>query len=253
MISFFIFILGSIIGSFLNVIILRYDTGQSVIKGRSQCLNCQKKLKWYELIPIFSFVVQKGKCRKCKSKISIQYPLVELLTGILFLLIFQITRYSLLVTGYYFIIFSLLIIIAVYDFRHQIIPDKFVYLFDILAFLNLFRNWKLEIRNWDFLSGLLAGVVFFGFFGLLWLVSRGNWMGLGDAKLALGIGWLLGLFKGILALLVSFWTGALIGIFLLFFFKKEYNLKSRIPFGPFLVLGIIIAFFFGDVIIKLII
>jgi prepilin signal peptidase PulO-like enzyme (type II secretory pathway) len=107
----------------------------------------------------------------------------------------------------------------------------------------------LKIGIWSF----LAGIIFFSFFGLVWLVSRGNWMGLGDAKLALGIGWLLGLSKGILALLFSFWTGALVGIFLLFFFKKEYNMKSRIPFGPFLILGAIIAFFFGDVIIKLII
>jgi len=240
--EFFVFILGTIIGSFLNVVILRYNTGESIIKNGSRCFGCGKRLNWYELIPIVSFLIQKGRCRSCKSKISIQYPLVELLTGILFLLIFQITHYSLLVTGYYFIIFSLLIIIAVYDFRYQIIPDLFVYLFNFFALFNLFRIY-------DFIVGL----VFFGFFGLLWLVSRGNWMGLGDAKLALGIGWLLGLFKGILALLLSFWTGALVGIFLLFFFKKEYNIKSRIPFGPFLILGIIIAFFFGDVIIKLII
>jgi len=249
--SFFIFILGSVIGSFLNVIILRYDTGQSVIKGRSQCSNCQKKLKWYELIPLLSFLIQKGRCRSCKSKISIQYPIVEILTGIIFLLIFsaQGGQFSIFKIVYFWVVFSLLIIIAVYDLKHQIIPDIFVYLFIFFAFWNLGFDWNLKIGIWNF----LAGIIFFAFFGSIWLVSRGNWMGLGDAKLALGIGWLLGLFKGILALLLSFWTGALIGIFLLFFFKKEYNLKSRIPFGPFLILGIIIAFFFGDAIIKLVI
>jgi leader peptidase (prepilin peptidase)/N-methyltransferase len=241
LIEIFVFILGTIIGSFLNVVILRYNTGESIIKNGSRCFGCGRRLKWYELIPIVSFVIQKGRCRKCKSKISIQYPIVEALTGVLFLSIFYL-NYSLLSTIYYLIIFSLLIIIAVYDFRHQIIPDKFVYLFNFFALFNLFSFY-------DF----VAGLVFFGFFGLLWLVSRGNWMGLGDAKLALGIGWLLGLFKGILALLLSFWAGALVGIFLLFFFKKEYSIKSRIPFGPFLILGTIIAFFFGDVIIKLII
>ena len=101
-------------------------------------------------------------------------------------------------------------------------------------------------------GGFRLFLAFFGFLALMWLISHGRWMGLGDAKLSLGIGWLLGLFKGILALLLSFWTGALVSIFLLFFFKKEYNLKSRIPFGPFLVLGTIIAFFWGDAIIKII-
>ena len=244
----FIFIFGIVIGSFLNVVILRYDTGESIIRNRSRCFSCGKRLNWYELIPIVSFVVQKGRCRNCKNKISIQYPLVELLTGFLFLAVFLKLGYS-LITGYWLLITSLLIIIAVYDLKHQVIPDKFVYLFNFFAFLNLFRISNFEFRIYDFITGL----IFFGFFALIWLVSRGNWMGLGDAKLSLGIGWLLGLFKGILALLFSFWTGALAGIFLLFFFKREYNLKSRIPFGPFLILGIIIAFFFGDAIIRLVI
>ncbi|MCX6731695.1 MAG: prepilin peptidase [Candidatus Parcubacteria bacterium] len=249
LVEIFVFILGTIIGSFLNVVILRYNTGESIVKNRSRCFSCGKKLNWYELIPVLSFIIQKGRCRNCKNKISIQYPTIEIITGLLFLLIFNL-QFSVFKLFYFWAVFSVLIIIAVYDLKHQIIPDMFVYLFGILAFLNLFGIWNLKIgifKTWDF----LAGIIFFVFFGLIWLVSKGNWMGLGDAKLSLGIGWLLGLFKGILALLFSFWTGALVGIFLLFFFKKEYNLKSRIPFGPFLIWGIIIAFFFGDAIIKL--
>jgi prepilin signal peptidase PulO-like enzyme (type II secretory pathway) len=134
-----------------------------------------------------------------------------------------------------------LIIISVYDLHHQIIPNSFVYVFAILAFLSLFRNWKLEIRNFD-TAGLLAGVIFFTFFGLLWWISKGKYMGFGDAKLALGIGWLLGLKQGIMALLFSFWIGAFVGILLVLFRKKKYNLKSALPFGPFLVLGALIAF-----------
>jgi len=255
LVEIFVFILGTIIGSFLNVVILRYNTGESIINNRSRCFSCGKKLEWYELIPIISFLIQTGKCRKCKSKISWQYPIVELLTGFLFLAIFLKSGYS-LITGYWLLVISLLIVIAVYDLYHQIIPDSLVYIFDILTFLNLFQISRLASEQASFkfqVSSFLAGLLFFVFFGSLWLVSHGKWMGLGDAKLSLGISWLLGVFKGILALLLSFWTGALVGIFLLFFFKKEYNLKSRIPFGPFLVLGIIIAFLFGDVIIKLIV
>ena len=137
-----IFIFGTIIGSFLNAVILRMNTGESIVKGRSRCFSCGKKLSWQELIPVFNFIAQRGKCRGCGSKISIQYPVVEFITGIIFLLTFlklQNTDYLILTTGYHFIIFSLLIVISVYDFRHQIIPNKLVYLFNFLAFLNLFQ------------------------------------------------------------------------------------------------------------------
>ncbi len=251
----FVFIFGTIIGSFLNVVILRYNTGESVVQNGSRCFSCGKKLKWHELIPILSFIIQRGRCQSCKSRISWQYPLIEMLTGLIFLLVFSIryqvfsnfSFYFLLSTFYYFIIFSILIVIAVYDLRHQIIPNVFVYAFDILAFLSLFRISDFEFRIYDF----WAGIIFFSFFASLWLVSRGKWMGLGDAKLALGIGWLLGLVRGILALLLSFWVGAAVGIFLLFFLKDKYNIKSKISFGPFLILGALLAFFFGNVIIKL--
>lgn len=248
MMSVFIFILGTIIGSFLNVIILRYHTGESIVKTGSKCFSCGKRLKWHELIPVFSFIIQRGKCKNCKSKISIQYPIVEFLTGLIFLLIFQITHYSLLITSYYFAIFSLLIIITVYDLRHQIIPNLFVYLFIILSFFSpIITRYGLRVTSYDY----IAGIILFSFFALLWLISRGAWMGFGDAKLALGIGWLLGLEKGITAVLLSFWLGAIAGIFLLIFLKNRYNIKSRIAFGPFLVLGTLVSFFWGEILIKL--
>ncbi len=240
MTDFFAFVFGAVIGSFLNVIILRYNTGESVVKTGSRCFSCGQGLKWFELIPILSFLMQKGKCRNCKSKISWQYPLVELTTGVVFLLIFHVTHYALLVMGYWLLIACLLIIIAVYDIRHQIIPNLFVYLFVCLTFLNLFRISNFEFRIYDFFTGL----GFFAVFGLIWLLSKGTWMGLGDAKLVLGIGWLLGLNRGITALLFSFWAGALAGILLLLLFREKYNIKSRISFGPFLVFGTFAAMFF---------
>ncbi|MBI3273714.1 MAG: prepilin peptidase, partial [Candidatus Colwellbacteria bacterium] len=132
--------LGLIVGSFLNVVIMRHSTGSSVLKGRSRCFACGHVLEWHELIPLASFFIQKGHCRACSTRISWQYPIVELLTGMLFFLVWLkatesgimnyeswFINYGLLVTGYWLSFFSLLIVIAVYDFRTKIIPDRFVY------------------------------------------------------------------------------------------------------------------------------
>jgi leader peptidase (prepilin peptidase) / N-methyltransferase len=259
---FFVFIFGAVIGSFLNVIILRLNTGQSIVFGKSKCFSCAKKLKWYELFPLVSFILLRGKCSACKAKISWQYPLTEITTGLLFLLIFNfqwpISNYFNIV--YLWTIFSILIVIAVYDSRHQIIPDLFVYSFAGLSFLKLFKfenleigsligNWELKIENFN-LNNLLAGFMLFAFFAFLWGVSKGKWMGFGDAKLALGIGWLLGMSKGIAAITLAFWIGAIVGVSLLYLSKNKYGLKSSIALGPFMVLGTIISFFWGEKIIS---
>ena len=260
MTSIFIFLFGAVIGSFLNVVILRLNTGQSIVFGRSRCFSCAKKLRWYELLPIVSFVLLRGKCANCKTKISWQYPITEITTGLLFLLIFNFqpaspaggfSIFNYFNIFYLWAVFSLLIIIAVYDYRHQIIPNLFVWIFNGLAFLNLwnfFGNRKLEIENLDF-DGLLAGFILFAFFALLWAISKGKWMGFGDAKLALGIGWLLGTTKGITAITLAFWIGAIVGVALLYFSKNKYGLKSSVAFGPFMILGTAISFFWGEKII----
>ena len=235
-----IFVFGAVVGSFLNVVILRLNTGQSVVSGRSKCFNCAKKLKWHELLPIASFVFLRGKCSACKAKISWQYPAVETITGIIFVLLFQQTQ-NIFGFSFLVLIFSFLIIIAVYDYRHQIVPNLFVWIFNGLAFIGLFR-----IFNWN---NLLAGFILFAFFALLWGVSRGRWMGFGDAKLALGIGWLLGITKGIAAITLAFWVGAIVGVLLIYLNKNKYGLKSSIAFGPFMILGTIISFFWGEKII----
>src|SRR3989339_312717 len=248
--SVFVFLFGAVVGSFLNVVILRLNSGQSVVSGRSKCFTCAKKLKWYELLPLASFVFLQGKCSACKTKISWQYPLVETITGIIFVLLFQqnqnIFGFSFLV-----LIFSFLIIIAVYDYHHQIIPNLFVWIFNGLAFLWLFNSFRISdfgfrILNWN---NLLAGFILFVFFALLWGVSRGRWMGFGDAKLALGIGWLLGMAKGAAAITLAFWIGAIIGVLLIYLSKNKYGMKSSIAFGPFMVLGTMISFFWGEKII----
>lgn len=257
--------LGALIGSFLNVIIYRYNTGLSFATGRSQCFVCGKKLEWYELIPLFSFLVQHGRCRVCHTKISWQYPLVELATGVLFfavayrqIMLYDIFSlypngflYSVLFALYYFCIISLLVVISVYDMRHKIIPNGLVYSFIALATIKLLLFtylFALPLSTVGLLN-LLAPVLISLPFALLWLVSRGMWIGFGDAKLAFGIGALLGLAQGISAVMIGFWIGAAYGIVLIVLSKlfPKSGLKvgagSEIPFAPFLILGTCIALF----------
>lgn len=270
----FIFIFGTIIGSFLNVVILRYNTGESIVSGKSACFSCAKSLPWYEMFPVLSFIALRGKCGNCKSKISWQYPLVEFFTGVFFLLaFFKVFNHSLafgefiigssLLVLYYWIIFSLLIIIFVYDYRHKMIPDLPLWIFNGLGFLSLI-DLKLNILpflgagkfisiDW---SSLFAGFVLSAFFASIWLVSRGRWMGFGDVKLVLGIGWFLGLVSGISAVILGFWIGAAVSLILLFLQKlnlrgKSLTIKSEIPFAPFLILGLLSVFFLGFDVIGL--
>lgn len=256
---FFSFFFGVIIGSFLNVVIYRYNTGVS-LGGRSMCLSCGKRLSWYELIPMVSFLVQKGKCTSCGSSISLQYPATELLTGILFLFVFYAQYPILDVVGaldtvFYLIVVSLLVVITIYDWKHKIIPDALVYSFAALslaAFLFHAGAPYGRMLSAPYVLNIFAGPIMASPFAFMWVVSRGRWMGLGDAKLALGIGWFLGLYSAISAVTLAVWIGALFGIALvvfgraerLFFNGKTFTMKSEIPFGPFLVLGTLLVFFF---------
>jgi leader peptidase (prepilin peptidase)/N-methyltransferase len=249
-----VFVFGVIIGSFLNVVIYRYNTGAG-LGGRSRCFTCGKTLKWYELIPVASYVIQGGKCRVCSSKISLQYPIVELTTGLLFAGAFLVSN-GYLSLAYLCVQMAILMVIAVYDLRHKIIPDLFSYGFAALAFIYMLYELYLMGWQWDMIwPNLLAGPLYFMPFAALWLFSRGRWMGLGDAKLALGIGWFLGLSEAYISMLLAFWIGSIFGIVLVVkdMVKgraqgmQKITMKSEIPFGPFLVLGLIIMLFFGDV------
>lgn len=264
------FVFGLIVGSFLNVVIYRFNTKRS-LGGRSGCMSCQNKLQWYELIPLFSFLGLKGRCRTCKTKISIQYPLVEFATGLIFVALFlkfsagggyafggQDILVFAITYGYYAFMFSLLVVIAVYDLRHKIIPDILSFAFGALAFVGLFffnsNGFFPHIPSiLEFLSGVLIALPF----ALFWFISSGRWMGLGDAKLALGIGWLLGLTSALSGLVIAFWSGAIVGIGLVVLSHlgeassakngriSGVGMKSEIPFAPFLVFGALLAFLFG--------
>jgi len=248
--SFFIiysFILGTIIGSFLNVVALRYNTGMT-LKGRSKCFSCGKNLSWYELVPVISFIFQFGKCRKCRSKISWQYPVVEMLAGIIFVLIFYffppVTLAASFTTLFYVIVTCFMLVITIYDIKHKIIPDQLVYSFALIAFLKLFISPDLEFVLPTLLD-VLAGPIVALPFAMIWLLSRGTWMGLGDAKLVLGIGWVLGLVPAISAITLAFWIAAVFGVTWMYVIFRKFKNRYEIPFGPYLILGMYLVLLFG--------
>lgn len=245
----FIFVVGLIVGSFLNVAILRMNTGRSIVRGRSMCARCSRQLAWYELIPVFSFLALRGKCRTCRAPISFQYALVELVTAIVFVVSYirivivgDFTGTAWLTYVFSLIIASLMIVIFVYDARHKIIPDTVVYPFILLSFLALV--YRTSLGDTSFFLELIHGVLVALPFFLLWYFSKGRAMGFGDVKLALGIGWLVGLAVGYGVILLAFWIGGIVGLFLLGLSRK-YNMKSEIAFGPFLIVGLFIASLWG--------
>lgn len=239
--------LGLIIGSFLNVLAVRSHDGRS-IGGRSQCVSCGHTLLWYDLFPIVSWFVLLGKCRYCGQRISSLYPVTEAVTGVLFLLI-GLSSLPWWSTTLALCIAALLVVIARYDLSHMLIPDLWVYVFAALSLGVALYSQEARL----IVSNIFAGPIVATPFLLLWTLSRGAWMGLGDAKLAVGIGWLLGLAGGVAAVFGAFVIGAVVGLFLIVLSKmhlylpefmqyhpwsrgvKSLTMKSKVPFGPFLV------------------
>lgn len=217
------------------------------------------------MIPVLSFFFLKGKCKTCKTRISIQYPIVEFIAGITFVIVYlrQLSLwpvyssfqhgllYSVLFCVYYAFVFGLLLVIVVYDVRHKIIPNELVFsfiglgLFKMLLFIFLKHGALTSIDIFDVLSPFILSIPL----ALLWLISGGRWIGLGDAKLVFGIGALLGLVYGVSAVILAFWIGALwsIGLMIAIRLGKDssnrLSMNSEIPFAPFLILATVIAFY----------
>ena len=242
-----LFLLGLAAGSFLNVVALRYRIGgrlftPDILGGRSRCPYCGKILRWYDLVPLFSFFIQSGRCRYCRHKLSWQYPIVELLTG------FALVGASLYTAPA--IIWTLavltLILIALIDFRLSVIPDQLNWFLVLLGLALIVWNGTGDFAVWkEHTWGLLFGSVFFG---AVILLSRGRGMGMGDLKMAAALGFLFGWPKIVLAAMASFIIGAFWALPLIALGKKR--LKETIPFGPFLAVGTFLALFFGEVILR---
>lgn len=240
--SIFIFIFGLIIGSFLNVVILRLHDGESAAAGRSKCPDCGHVLAWTDLFPVFSFLFLGRRCRYCGSKISWQYPLVELATGGLFVIAYYFNPDWTLASGLVLlrnlIVIAALIAVFVYDLRWLIIPDQIALpaLLIVIA-LNFFIGMSLA----NLATGVVVGL---GFFGLQYALSRGTWIGGGDLRLGALMGALLGWPVILVALFMSYIIGAIVALVLLA--QKKVTAKSQVPFGVFLAPAAIVAMFWGQ-------
>ncbi len=268
------FVLGLIIGSFLNALEYRIGSGLSITKGRSICPSCKEQIVWYDNIPVISFILLRGKCRQCKKPISWQYPVVELLTGVAFMTVsWKLLQYPIsndLATIYDFIVrmnvrtiaglvclliaTSCLLLIALHDAKTSYIVSSAVYV-GIIAMILYYALTYTETLSitavWNHFSPLIiATTVPTLLFAGLHFFSKGKWMGAGDIELAA----LVGLFAGwpgiFTAFYFSFIAGAVWGLALVYLQKKA-QLKSEMPFGPFLVAGAYVGLIFGQQIFEL--
>jgi leader peptidase (prepilin peptidase)/N-methyltransferase len=251
---FALFAIGLIVGSFLNAVIHRLYTSQSIVFDRSRCPHCHHHLGVSELIPLASYIFLRGKCRHCHKKISYQYPLVELITGVGFFLIGLHANFELSVTMIFNLIFlSFLVVIAVFDYKHFLILDKVVFPASIIAliydlYITVVQNYTSNIHA-PVISGFVGIAIISGFFGLQYLVSKGKWIGLGDVKLGIFLGLLFGVGQSLVLLMLSYFTGAIVGVGLIALYGK--NLGSKLPFGTFLAFCGIIMLLYGPQIIHL--
>ncbi len=272
-----LFWFGLIIGSFLNVVILRYDPDNSVfslvpIGGRSHCMSCGKTLSWYELIPLFSFLIQRGRCRTCGERLSRQYPIVEFLSGVIFLTPLYFynpsfdTQLSLVIGFLWTMIFIVFLFLAAIDYYWYIIPDELnillaasgaarIFLENRAGYFSEFSGSFIRgysalfgLRSDIWLNHLAGGLIGFLIIGAIILATKGRGMGIGDLKLIAALGILFGWPDVIILLAFGFIIGALFSVYLLA--QRKKGMKDSVPFGPFLVLGAVVLVFFGNTIMD---
>ena len=251
--SFIIFSLGACLGSFANVCIYRLPKNKQIISGRSFCPKCKKKINWYDNLPLISFIILKRKCRKCKKTISARYFTVELITAIVFLLIFLNFKDIFTIT-FLSILALILIMIFFIDLENFIIPDSLNFSIMGLALLkNFLPNFGTSLIH-QISQSIIGGII--GYLSI-WLIifsykafKKIDGMGLGDAKLMAGIGLLFGWYSIPFILFVSSILGLIFVVPSLL--KKQKTMRSEIPFGPFIIIATLIYFVFGDYLYMLI-
>jgi leader peptidase (prepilin peptidase)/N-methyltransferase len=243
------FILGAVLGSFYNVCIYRIPNKLSVVNPPSHCYNCNTRLKPLDLVPILSWTLLRGKCRYCGQKISPRYALVELLTGLLFVLVYGVYGPN-LITIYYLLLVSLLVIITFIDLDHYIIPDGLVIFGSVGAVIFNILGLGVGIKD-SLLGGLICGGGMLVLIFLIELILRKEVMGGGDIKLFGMVGLSLGVKLGLLTILLSVYVGAIYGVGSIIYSrikKKEFN--SMIPYGPFISVGALISILYGTSMIN---
>ncbi|MCQ2523521.1 MAG: prepilin peptidase [Lachnospiraceae bacterium] len=233
------FVYGIVIGSFLNVCIYRIPKKENIVVVRSHCMECGYTLKWFDLIPLFSYIFLKGRCRKCGTKLSVQYPLIEALNGVLYVVVF-IVKGAKVESLLYCLLFSALLALSVIDFRTYEIPVGFNYFIAALGIINLFLNYT----NWaDYLIGL--GSVS-GFLLILYFATKGRAIGGGDIKLMAACGLLLG-WK---LVIFAFCAGCVIGAIVHVIRMKVSKADKVLAMGPYLSIGVGVAALWGDTLLK---
>ena len=253
-----VFFFGTCVGSFVNVYVFRTLIGEDYVRGRSRCDHCRRPLAWFELVPLLSFAVLRGKCRTCQGEIDVMHPVVELLTGALFAwwwligsAFFQLSISPLQVIQpiFWLLVGILLLVITVIDLRAMIIPDWSVL---ALSFLIIFYRSALILggahRMEDFAWSLFGAALFLGVFLGLWLVTKKRGIGFGDVKLVFPLAVIMGWPSSVVGIFLSFLLGASVGIFLLLTGKARFG--KPVPFGPFLCAGTILALLWGDSLLR---
>jgi len=251
--SFLHFFLGAAIGSFLNVIALRYDPdkfilGAHTLGGRSYCPKCKRTLRWFELLPLVSFIIQGARCRRCRTRISPQYIVTEIVSGLLWVIAFGLigplafSPRILVLVLVWIAIFETLLLMSLIDIRLMLIPDELNIALGVLGGILSF------LAQPDFTNRIIASLGAGLFFAALVLGTRGRGMGIGDIKLAAALGLVFGAPLIVFTVMVSFIIGSVIGIGLIAF--NRGTMKTAIPFGPFLALGALVAFLWGGAIVS---
>lgn len=244
MFYFLIFLFGLIIGSFLNVCIFRIEKEESVSFPPSHCTSCNHRLNGKDLIPVLSFIILKGKCRYCNEKISLQYPIIEIVNAIFYLLIFN--KYGLSpYTIKFCILASLLIVIGVIDYKTQYVyrsTTVFGGIIAVIFIINEYFFYKSEVINL-----ILGGIIGFLIIGLIVFTTKG--MGEGDIEIAIICGLFIGIKYILLSLFLAIIIGGIVGIIILTLNLKK--LKDRIAFGPFIAIGVLISILYGEKIIEI--
>lgn len=270
-IEIFVFIFGLIVGSFINVLVLRLKAGEEkgldseevwedITFTPSHCPKCNHNLSWLDLFPVFSFLFLGGKCRYCKEKISWQYPLVELACGLLFFAAYLQYSADQWLVAFYAIIFSLLLALFVFDLKYMLVSEEVVGICaGFILFAHLYSYYSQNVTQfprlafwqgfWQFLLPYLFGAAMLAMpFFILYAVSKEKWMGFGDVELSLLLGFNIGIKLVLINFFVAVVLGAIISVALILMGKK--TLKSEVPFGPFLIAGNLCALFWGVQILE---
>lgn len=235
----FIFLYGIVIGSFLNVLIYRLPLQENITTQRSHCMQCGNQIQWYDLVPLVSFIVLRGRCRYCGNKISVQYPLIEAINGFGYVLIFVINGFTLF-SILDCLLFSILVVISVIDWRTFEIPFSLNIAIMVLAILVVILD-----RN-NLIEHVIGFCVISGFLLLIDWITKGRGIGGGDIKLMASAGFYLGWKNSILAFVIGCMIGAIIHLILM----KLYNKEHLLAFGPYLSAGILITVLYGNQLIS---